>query len=289
MSWPRIVCPPNRSLLRSFTERTVAVRVAHPHQAAQAAARVWESGNHLFCVIIDSSFSLDKIELGEDLKHVPLAVMAPSWGKFRHLARRLERLRDFNLRIYLPGDVLENLAGLRILSSLGIHTCAVLGNGRMDWDALTDLMTYAVLELAPHASMEPFSFIASRHDPFSYLEWGALYFDDPKSFLHLDAKGRVALSAAELRNKQFIASSLKEIGEPAEFPAIRDRLQSWRQFFVDNHPCASCGGWKICLGRFAVALPENQGCAGFFLELMDVARQYQARKVQAEELRIWQP
>ncbi|MEW6387083.1 MAG: hypothetical protein AB1491_06170 [Thermodesulfobacteriota bacterium] len=289
MNLPRIVCPPDPGLLQSFVDRTVLVRVPSLGEAAAAAARVGQSGNRLLCVIVESDSPLADLDFQEDQKAIPLAVMAPSTGQFRHLARQLDLLRSFNLRVYLPGHHAENLVGLRILSSVGIYTCAVLGNGSMDWEALADLMTYAVLERVPHAAIEPFNFIASRYDPAAYLEWGGIFFDDPKTYLHLDGKGRVALSPAELRKKQFIAQSIAEIPEPAEFPAIRERLQAWRQYFLDNHPCASCPGWKICLGRFAGDGLGNQGCAGFFLEMLEVARQFKNRQTQAEEFRIWQP
>lgn len=265
------------------------MRVKDPAQVEKAAARVLESGNNLFCVIIESDSPLDGIEFREEHKGIPLAVMAPSLGKLRNLVRRLAMLRDFNLRVYLPCDSPENLTGLRILSSVGIHSCAVFVNGKNDWEALTDLMTYAVLERAPHASIEPFTFIASHYDPFSQLEWGSIHFDDPLHFLHLDAKGRVALSRAELRKRRFIAQRLSDIGEPAEFPAIRERVEAWRQYFIDSHPCASCGGWKVCLGKFAADLHRDEGCSAFFLEMIEVARQHKALSVQSEESLIWRP
>jgi hypothetical protein len=288
MNWPGIVCPHNPSLFASFTGLTVAVRVPQPAQAAEAAARLQESGNELLCIIVESDFPLDEIELPDDLQNIPLAVMAPAWGKFRRLARDLSRLRGFNLRVYLPAHHPQNIAGLRILSSLGIHTCAVLGDGPKDWEALTDLMTYAVLERAPHASMEPFIFIASHYDLTTYLEWGSIYFNDPKHFLHLDADGQVALSPAELRQKRFVAPSLADIGTPSQFPPIHQRAQAWRHFFTDNHPCASCGGWKICLGKFAREMNKNDGCRTFFLEMLEVAQQYKEQKVPPVEPRIWQ-
>ncbi|MEE9213744.1 MAG: hypothetical protein V3U54_02980 [Thermodesulfobacteriota bacterium] len=292
MNLPRIVCPNKKSLLQSFTGRTVAVRVNSPDLAEEAVAHVRESGNNLFCVIIEFNSPLDDIEFRENQKNIPLAIMVPSLGKFRNLVKHLNMLRDFNLRVYLSCDNHENLVGLRILSSVGIHSCAVFGNGKNDWEALCDLMTYAVLERAPHASIEPFTFIASHYDPFSYLEWSSIHFDDPKHFLHLDAKGRVALSHAELSKKKFIAQSISEIVVTAEFPAIRRRTQAWKRYFVNNHPCASCRGWKVCLGKFAVDVPRNNGCSAFFLEMIEVARQHKAQKAQkaqAEEGRIWQP
>jgi hypothetical protein len=289
MNWPGIVCPHNFSLFKSFKGLTVAVRVPHPAQAAEAAAQLQESGNQLCCVIVESSSPFDEIELPDELQEIPLAVMAPAWGKFRNLSQRLLKLRDFNLRVYLPANHPKNITGLRILSSVGIHTCAVLRDDVKDWEDLTDLMTYAVLGQAPHASMEPFVFIASNYDPDSYLEWGSLYFDDPKRFLHLDTDGRVALSPGELRQKRFVAQSLAEIGTPSHFPVIQQRAQAWRHFFADNHPCASCGGWKVCLGKFSREVTKNQGCQDFFLEMLEVAHQYKKKKEPPVERHIWQP
>jgi len=288
MNWPSIVCPHNPSLFRTFTGLTVVVRVPHSAQAAEAAAQLLESGNELLCVIVESGSPFDEIDLPADLQSIPLAVMTPALGKFRHLVRSISRLRDFNLRVYLPAHNPQNIAGLRILSSLGIHTCAVLGNGPKDWEALTDLMTYAVLGRAPHASMEPFVFIASNYDPHAYLEWGSLYFNDPRRFLHVDADGRVALSPAELRQKRFVASSWAKIGTSSLSLTIQQRVQKWRQFFANNHPCASCSGWKICLGKFASEMNKNGGCRAFFLEMSEVCQQYKEQNKPAMKPHIWQ-
>jgi hypothetical protein len=289
MNLPKIVCPHNKKLLRSLTGCTLAVRVNNINTITTAAADVRESGNNLFCVIFEAKCPLDGIEFREDLKGIPLAIMATSLRKFRNLARHLKILRELNLRVYLPCDKPKNIVGLRILSSVGIHSCAVFGDGNQDWEALSDLMTYAVLERTPHAAIEPFTFIASHYDPSSYLEWGSFYFNDPKHFLHLDAEGRVALSYAELIKKRFVAESISEIVAADEFPAIEERIEAWRQYFVDDHPCASCGGWKICLGRFSVGMTENKGCEAFFLETMEVARQYKVLKDQFKVDEIWQP
>ncbi len=289
MNLPKIVCPNNKSLLAGFSGYRVAVRVNKIAHAASAAANVRDSGNSLICVIVDPDLPLDSIEFCEEQKTIPLAVMAPSMGKFRNMAKRLDMLRDFDLRVYLPCGKPENITALKILASVGISGCAVMESGKTDWEAMTDLMTYALLERVPHASIEPFEFIASNYDPIAYLSWGGTCFDDPAQFLHLDSKGRVALSDSELRKKKFIAQSIKEIGDPAKFPAIRERLQEWRGYFTGNHICASCNGWKICMGKFSAHIRKKSGCAAFFREMIEVVRQYRVKNVKVEERRIWQP
>ena len=99
---------------------------------------------------------------------------------------------------------------------------------------------------------------------------------------------RVALSRAELAAGSFVAGNIAEIGAPEEFPAIRERTQAWRRFFIENHPCASCQGWKICLGRFAANLPDDRGCSDFLSETLDVVRQHRSLTANPREARIWQ-
>jgi hypothetical protein len=278
MNSPKIVCPNNKRLLKGLAGYSVVVRVDELSQAVGAAADVRDLGISLACLIVDSNLPLDQLALSEDQKAIPLVIVSPSMGKFRNLAERLERLRAMNVRIYLPCDGPGNSTALKILSSLGINGCALIGREPTDWEALSDLMTYALLERTPHAPIEPFEFIASHYNPLSTLNWRGVYFDDPAQFLHMDAKGRIALTAAELKKKRFIAQSLEEIGEAAAFPAIKDRQQEWRRFFVENHPCASCNGWKICMGMFSAALDKDQGCSRFFREMIEVTRQYRTQK-----------
>jgi hypothetical protein len=289
MGFPRIVCPDSETVLQGFTGRSVALRVDGWDRIASGADQVRKSGNSLFCIIVESDQPLADMEFDGRHQDIPLAVMAPALGRFRDLARNLDRLRNFNWRVYLPCDHPDNLTGLRILSSVGITCCADFRDGRTDWESLADLAAYAVLERAPHAAIEPFAFMAANYPTCRHLDWGRIIFDDPRHYLHLDACGRVALSRAELAENWFVALSLNEIGVPAEFPPIRDRLRSWQHFFIDNHPCASCAGWRLCLGKFSQDLDANAGCAEFFTEMIDLVHRHTAAQAVPEERRLWQP
>ncbi|MCX5892329.1 MAG: hypothetical protein NTW80_05030 [Deltaproteobacteria bacterium] len=288
MGFPRIVCPDNEAVLQRFTGHSVALRVNHGRRLSAGVENVRQSGNRLFCVIVESDRPLAEMDLADRHQGIPLAVMVPAAGRFRDLAKQLDRLRRLNLRVYLPCDNPDNLTSLRILASVGIHCGADFRYGRIDWESLADLATYAVLEQAPHATIEPFEFIASNYQAAKPLDWGRVCFDDPRHFLHLDEAGRVALSRAELTEQRFVAQSLAEIGAPAEFPPIRERLRSWRHYFSNNHPCASCAGWRLCLGKFSADRTENPGCADFFVEMIDLVRQRLDLMVALGERRIWQ-
>ena len=289
MNSPRFVCPNDAALLRSFTGRAVAVRVGDVADIAAATANVRDSGNELFCVIVETNLPLSDLAFRDDQLSIPLAIMTPSLGNFRDLAKKVDALRRSAIRVYLPCSNPDNLAALRILSSLGIHGCARFVSGANDWEALADLMTYAVLGRNPHASIEPFAFIASNYHPHSILPWGSIEFDDPTHFLHLDEKGRIALSRDELERGIFVAQSVDEAGSPAVASAISERANGWRRYFADNHPCAACAGWKVCLGRFADDRPDDGGCARFFAELIEVATALKASTSRHDEGEIWRP
>jgi hypothetical protein len=289
MGLPTIVCPDSEALLQSFTGRAVALRLNSCRRINAAVANVRKSGNRLFCIIVEADRPLAEIDVDVHDQAMPLAVMAPSAGRFRDLAGHLDRLRKLNLRVYLPCDHPDNLAGLRILSSVGIACCADFRTGGKDWEALADLATYAVLERAPHAAMEPFAFMAANYYAVDHLDWGRVCFDAPSHFLHLDGEGRVALSQAELAEGRFVAHGLDAIEAADKFPPIRERLRAWRHFFIDRHPCAVCAGWRMCRGKFSDDRPENAGCAEFFGEMIGLARRHMALQVAPEARRVWQP
>lgn len=287
MKFPKFVCPSDETLLRSFEGRTVAVRVNDAAHIDDAAAKVRASGNELHCVILDSDLPLSRIGFPGRPITTPVAIMAPALGAFRELAKHIDVLRSSNIRVYLPGNTAENLSGLRILSSLGIPGFVRLNKPPIDWEALSDLMTYALLGRVPHAPIEPFAFIAANYEPHSNLSWGSLEFDDPEQVLHLDENGQVALTADHLRRGIFVAQQIGEIGLPSVSAAIRKWSNAWRAYFVENHPCAACRAWKVCLGRFSHDRPDDRACAMFFTELMEIARARRSASQPSGEGGIW--
>jgi hypothetical protein len=207
MKFPHIVCPNCEILLQSFTGRTVVLRLESSENLAAGLENLRKSGNILGGVILETDHPLADLAFADCPRDLPLALYTPALGNFRDLARHLDRLRQLNLRVYLPADKNDNLTSLRILSSVGIHAGAVFAHGT-DWEYLADLATYALLGRAPHAAIEPFAFIAANYRPGQNLNWGSVFFDEPRHFLHLDIHGRVALSPVELAGQRFVAASV---------------------------------------------------------------------------------
>lgn len=286
MSLRKIVCPFDHALIRRFSEREICVRVDDPAMIPGAEAMVKESNNRLVCVILDSGKAVDEIELKEEWKDIPIALMASSMGKFRNVARNVPLMRKLNLRVFLPYNS-ENLTGIRILASVGVPCCIVLESAGIHWEDLADLMTYAVLEGAPHAPIEPFSYIARHYEPGDYTEWGAAYFEDPGRFLHLDAMGQVALSRRELLDGEFIGH-IDDVESSSGCPAVEGRAGEWKNVFIENGPCSGCQGFRVCLGKFMKDKGDPRACSGFFSEMMEAVEQYLAQNTAGRETPVWQ-
>lgn len=277
MNSTKFVCPHSAPVLNTLHGRSVAVRIANATGIRDAARDVALSGNELICVIVESDLPVDDIPFSEDWKEIPIHLRCPSMGRFGNLVRHLDLIRQLKLTIYLPCTT-DNLTSLRILASVGIPCGVMFGDGEPDWESLADLMTYALLERTPHAPVEPFAFIADHYDPARYSEWGTVYFDDPRQFLHLGTTGRVAASPDDLHAGRFLADAVTELETTVKPDVITAKRNEWRRRFLEVHPCSVCEGWRVCRGKFASAGSPSAGCSMFFAELMDVVEQLQLRK-----------
>lgn len=286
----KLVCPYDRALISRLERRNLCVRVNSPEELVPAARAV-QAHSNLSCVICDSKVPVDEIDAGDDWQNIPIALMVPSIGSFRNVAKKLPLLRKLDLRVYFPCDN-QNLTGARILASVGIPASIVLNSDRaLDWDALADLMTYALLGLAKHAPIEPFQTIANGYREASrrWEDWGRVYFDVPAHYLHVSEKGKIALSSRELLAGEFVADDLSKVDSPEVREAIENRMEAWRDLFLEDHFCARCGAWRICRGKFSRGKTKPDGCAEFFEEMANVVEQYRIKLKSTAPERIWQP
>lgn len=286
---PRLVCADSPRLIEAISGRTLVLRVDDLAAVADAAARVHDSENQLLCVRCELPRPLWEYDPEALPEQVPLALFVPQLGRFRQLAPWLGRLRQLAARIYLPADLPDNLISLRLLSSLGVACCATFARPPQSWEALADLATYALLGTAPHAPLDPFDHLADCYEPQRYTEWGSVTFCDPRQYLHLDAEGRVALSHGELLAGEFIADHPDQVEQPMEHPAVIERVNRWRRFFAEDHACARCPGWRVCMGTFAELEPDLGQCSAFFCELLDIIDQHQQLRAEHQEPEPWRP
>jgi hypothetical protein len=266
---PIFVTPAREDLVGMLCGRAAVIAAGGIEEAVAALGLLAGKNIELRCLLVRTKAPLASLALPKELENRPVALHPSRLGRFQDLVRVLPALRGLNARVYLSADDAQNITSLRILASLGVETVAAL-EGAVRWDLVTDLMTYALLGIFPHAAMEPFRYIASRYSPQEPAEWEAVYFDDPFTYLHLDEKGRVALTRSHLREGRFIASSPAEVTAEARAAALEERRDSLRTHFLEATRCASCQGWRVCQGRFAARAAEDPSCSAFFVELMDV-------------------
>jgi hypothetical protein len=282
----KLVCPHERALIDRLEGRTVCVRVDAARDIAAAAADV-RRRNTLSCVICES-VPIEDIEIEDDWQGVPIALMAPSVGRFRNVAKKAAALRKLNLRIYLPCEA-DNLTGARLLASLGIAVCIDFG-AAPDWEALADLMTYALLGPVPHAPIDPFQTIADGYRQAARSDdWGRVFFDDPSRTLHLDAEGRIALSRRDLKAGDFVACDLSKLDSAEVKHAIEQRLDAWRNLFAEDHFCARCEAWRICRARMCDGKAAPDGCDAFFHEMAEVIERRRGKPESNRPAEKWRP
>jgi hypothetical protein len=256
----------------------------------KAVRMVEQAGAHLHCLQICTKAPLAALPFKEEWKNIPIALYTPGMGRFLELIRRLPLLRQLNLRVYLPSDLDENYTGIRILSSLGIESAIVFIPEKISWERLKDLMSYAFFSQGLHAAIAPFHYLAARYDPNRRNDFGAVYFDDPRTYLHLDKKGRVALSKEDLQRGSFLLDDFEMIGRIEKQEKYREGLERWREVFLRGFGCASCPGWRVCLARFSQDGLAGGGCRDFFSEMMNKVEKYREinRRIPEPKI-IWQP
>jgi hypothetical protein len=222
------------------------------------------------CVQLHTKAPLASLLLRAEEDSFPIALFPSEIGRLQDLVRILPVLRDLNIRVYLPANNAGQLKSIRILASLGIDCAVLLDGGGVLWDLLTDLMTYALLGLAPHASIEPFQLICGNYDPRFRAAFGSVYFDDPVTYLHVNEQGGVALTRDDLRAGRLVAASIEDATESVRSAAYDAHCDLWKNHFLTRTKCASCPGWRVCVGRFAAWAEAEPGCTAFFAEMMDV-------------------
>ncbi len=246
------------------------MRVPGTGSIVDAAAAARAAGASLERILVPVPGPLSELVPEVAWQGIPLGFRVEAMGPFRDLVLRIDALRALTPIVYLPAGKPTSLRDARILASVGVACGLELGPEATDWEALMDLFTYAVLGRMPRARIEPFSTLAERYQPDAYTPWGALVYDDPAHYLHLDPEGRVAASARDLAAGRFLADSPEAIGDPARHPGLAAAREAWRGHFLADDTCARCPGFRVCMGRFAPVEGPEPGCSAAFAELMDV-------------------
>lgn len=283
-----VVFPFREELLPKLTGLAVVPRIGNMENIGDVLNTIYRSGVNLRFLLVESERPLTLAGLHQSLAGVPIALEVPALGPFADFFRLLPVIRQMNLRVYLPAGGEGNLTSLRVLSSLGIETAVTFGGKEPDWDGLADLMTYAFFGQSPHAPIAPFGYLSEIFDQRGRNEFQAVYFEDPKSYLHMDENGRVALTSADLKKGRFLLESIAGLEKGTDdLESFVEGLEEWRNHFLNFDLCSTCPGWRTCSGWLARHRKPDERCRSFFSEVLDSLEQQ--RSMRREPLSVWRP
>ncbi len=249
-----------------------------------------ENDLHIHCVVIKNKINLSDILFEEKWDEFPLAIESPSLGRVHEFLKRTSIIRKLNVRFYLSTNKPNCYKDIRILSSLGYPTTIIIDGKTTDWQQLTELMTYGLLNTRRHAEIHPFDYISSYYHPNNRTNFASVYFNDPERYLHINKKGIVFLKREDLLSNKDPCGDLNSIETIEQQDIFKNEMNKWFEFFLKPSRCASCKGWRICLGKYVQYLDSNPGCENFFSEFIDtieIEKKIEEKKIPAKVL--WQP
>jgi hypothetical protein len=276
-----LVCPFDEKLIRRLSRKALVVRTTDfkliPH-----INRVVNEQNKLHCIwVVDERRTLTSVPVAEEWKNIPIHIYLSGIGSFRSMVGKLQLLRQLSIRVFLSPGKEKNLTDLMILASLGID-CGIFWdnkkNEEIDWEALNDLMHYAIYSRAKHAPIEPFHYLVSKYNPQKPTDFSSVYFDNPRRYLHIDEGENIALTYRDLLRKNYIDKGISSVDTIEANQKYIEFQTRWQNFFLKTEPCAFCSGWRICLGKFSSTYQKNPGCKDFFSDLMDASDFYRDLK-----------
>jgi len=279
-----IVCPFNQGLIDRLHSRQLVIQDNNCDRIHDIT-RVGNRQNRIHSIFLNLREPFGAVPFHESWKGIPLNISCPEMGFFKDVAKKLPLIKQLKLRVFLSSDHKNTYTQLRILSSLGIPCGIMFGELPVHWEALNDLMVYSVYGKAKHASIEPFQYIISHYRSVGRTDFSSVYFDNPMQFLHCSAEGKIALSAKDLAAGNFISENIDDLDRIQELPAFAERKNEWQKFFLKNSICASCPGWRVCLGKYAVQAETDPGCKQFYADTMDAADFYRMKNEKEQE--VW--
>ncbi|MBF0465763.1 MAG: hypothetical protein HQK88_09965 [Nitrospirae bacterium] len=253
-------CPFDKALIDRFRNETLVIRYDAFSEIIAVANAVNEN-NRLHCIMINYPKKLDSLTIYEEYADIPIALYTPGIGEISDFIKKIKMFRKLNIRVFLPESDSETFSGLRILSSLGIACGIVFDRKNPDWESVNDLMHYAVYGMVSRGQIEPFGYLLLNYERGKYIDYGAVYFNDPERYFHISSFGILSL--------------------------FHERLLSREDFFLKPEGCAYCQGWRICLGKFPDSSNQKYGCQKLFVDVLEAAEYYYKKRT-SDSNQLWQ-
>ena len=285
-----IVCKYTPAILKYLSNKSVVFHISSLSQLEELKKNCADHKIHIHCIVYKTTKYLSDIKFSEEWMDLPIAVNTVAIGKLNILLRIAPILKKLNIRFYFSTSNKNCYSDIRILASLGYCCTLKIDGTTADWDAITELMTYSILNVVKHAEIYPFEYVSHYYDPLIKTDFSAVYFEDPERYLHLTNDKKLTLIPQVNGEDDTYCFDLKDFDNITKKKEYLDFKYKWQEFFIKPTPCGCCKGWRICLGKYAKYIESNPGCSDFFGEFLDILDiQKQNDKITKPDDKIWQP
>jgi hypothetical protein len=262
-----LVCPYSSRLIDSISKRALVIVAQELGQAFDIDREV-KKHNHLHGVLYITQEPLSSIAIPRGLGNIPVVIIAPRFGSFRQFLKNLDTFRLVKVCVLLFAEHRDNGRALKILSSLGIQCGFFFGPEAAAWNAVNEVMHFALYSRLTHAAIEPFNHLSRSYQHNRLNTVKSIQFDNCRHYLHVDEDGNVALTSRECCGKDFICS-LNELSSIANLDKYKKRLRAWERHFLMRTKCSSCPAWRLCGGDFEEQCTAENGCRQFFIDFLE--------------------
>lgn len=285
-----IVCKYTPDILKDLNKKSVVFHVDNLSRLNEIKKNCADHNIHIHCIIYKTKKNLCDLNFSEEWSGFPIAIESASIGKLNMLLRMTPILGKLNIRFYFSTLNKNCYSDIRILASLGYCCTLKIDGDSAKWEAITDLMTYSILNVVRHAEIYPFDYVGYYYDTQIKTDYSAVYFEDPQRYLHLTKDKKLALTSHDKKENNLHYFDINEYDTIDEKKEYQDFIYNWQKFFLKPTKCGCCKGWRICLGKFEKYIDSNPGCSEFFGEFLDILDiQKQNNKITKPNDEIWQP
>lgn len=259
MPFPTWLVPAREQLFPQLKGRPIALRSARVEELAPAIRLATDHGCRVSFALLEVETSLAELDLAALPRDLPLLLRVPSIGPWAAFSPRLAELRDRTLLVTMPASSPENLRAARLLSAVKVSVALDLRSGVCDWESLTDLASYALLERLPHGTIEPFSFLADpSHELGVERSWSHIFLADPRQYGHVDELGQIhVLDPRDVEGPAVTTLDAPDEGRWNE--AVLRWCTTRRDVFLRNDRCARCPVFKFCGATFRETTEDPDG------------------------------
>jgi hypothetical protein len=280
-----IVCPYVPELLEKLENVEVVIHTDTFENVNEIIQTVSRYRFKLIALRIDSKLNLSAIPFDEFWCNIPIALYVNEFGDYYDFFKKLSLLKKLNIRVFLSSGYADNYNFLKILSSLGISS-GIFFDTKVFWENLSDLMIYSYYSKAQHEPIEPFNFLLKNYTYEALTDFGSVYFNNPMKFLHINTEEGVSYSSSECIKGEYVVKGIDKIDSIIDSPEYELKRYEWQNYFLENHNCTFCPGWRICINKFNDANEYDPACKEFFTDLIEQCDSLTNQK--QPKIKVWQ-